>query len=253
MFTFEGMARNLVIDIGNHSSKMFLFDGFEIIWRGQIATSQAEEIPAYVRDQKFDHAIVSSVVPLSSRFIPQLNAMGKTIELNGSTPLPIKLNYETPHTLGADRIAAACGAWQLSEGSNVLVVVAGTCITYNLVDSGGNFLGGAISPGVHMRLQSMHSFTGKLPLISAEGDFPVIGKSTETSLRSGAINGTISELEGMIFRYSQEFTDLKVLITGGDGQVLAEGLKNGIFARPELIAQGLNTILNYNVVNRLVV
>lgn len=253
MFTFDHMSRNLVIDIGNHSSKMFLFEGDEIVWRGQRATALAEEIPSYVHDQKFDHVIVSSVVPLSSRFIPQLNAMGKTIELSGSTHLPLKLDYETPQTLGADRIAAACGAWQLSEGNNVLVIVAGTCITYNLIDSGGTFHGGAISPGIHMRLQSMHTFTGKLPLVSAEGNSPITGKSTETSLRSGAVNGTIAELEGMIFRYSQEFPELKVMITGGDGQVLAEGLKNGIFARPDLIAQGLNTILNYNVVNRLIV
>lgn len=232
---------------------MFLFEGDEIVWHSQRATSLAEDIPAFVSDQKFDYAIVSSVVPLSSRFVPQLNALGKTIELNSTTHLPLKLVYETPETLGADRIAAACGAWQLSKGNNVLIIVAGTCITYNLIDSGGTFHGGAISPGIHMRLQAMHSFTGKLPLVSVEGHSPFVGKSTETSLRSGAVNGTIAELEGMIFRYSQEFPQLKVMITGGDAQVLAEGLKNGIFARPELIAQGLNTILNYNVVNRLFV
>jgi type III pantothenate kinase len=253
MLTFEIMSRNLVIDIGNHSSKLFIFENDSIVWQHKHSTAEIQSIPAMVSDHKFDTAIVSSVVPLDSRFIPQLNAIAPTIELNGSTRLPLKLSYDTPETLGADRIAAACGAWQLSSGSNVLVIVAGTCITYNLIDQSGTFQGGAISPGIHMRLQAMHSFTGKLPLVSADGNSPVVAKTTEASLRSGALNGTISELEGMIFRYSEQFPNLKVMLTGGDGEVLAEGLKNGIFARPDLIAQGLNNILNYNVVNRLIV
>jgi type III pantothenate kinase len=148
-------------------------------------------------------------------------------------------------------MAAALAGWQRYEGHNVLVVVAGTCITYNIVEADGSFAGGAISPGLHMRLEAMHTFTGKLPQVKLRGDSPLLGTTTETSLRSGAVNGAVAELKGMIAAYSEQYPSLKTVISGGDGRFLAEALKNGIFARPELVAEGLNTILNYNVSNRL--
>jgi type III pantothenate kinase len=142
-------------------------------------------------------------------------------------------------------------AWQLFPGAPVLAIVAGTCITYNIVDKNGNFMGGAISPGLHMRVKSMHDYTKKLPLIKLEGEHPLTGNTTETSLRSGVFNGTVAELEGMIYHYLKQYPGLNTTIGGGDSTVLAEALKNGIFARPNLVAQGLYSILEYHVANHL--
>ena len=181
------------------------------------------------------------------QLIAALHPAKKLIRFGYKTPVPIKLSYATPETLGPDRIAAALAGWQLSGGGNVLTIVAGTCITYNVVETNGHFTGGAISPGLNMRLEAMHHFTGKLPLVRMKGDFPLTANTTESSLRSGALNGAVREVAGMIASYKSLYPEMKIVISGGDGAFLAEALKNGIFARPDLVAEGLNTILEYNV------
>jgi type III pantothenate kinase len=244
------MRGNLVIDIGNHSMKAYVFVDSKITRHETYAGHDWRLLEPFITSASYDACIVSTVVRLDVAFTAFLERCRIMIFLSASTPMPMQVSYEKPETLGPDRVAAALGGWQLSDGGNVLVVVAGTCITYNLVDSNGVFRGGAISPGLHMRLRAMHEFTGKLPLIGPQGEYPLIGNSTETSLRSGALNGMIQETKGMIEACKTQYPALKVIVSGGDGGFLAEALKNGIFARPDIVAEGLNTILNYNVANR---
>jgi type III pantothenate kinase len=246
------MSSNLVIDIGNHSTKVYVFSEGKIHRQKNIPGQDWSKIIAATESENFSASIVSSVVHIDPELTSVLRKKALCVVFDGTTSTPLKIKYTTAETLGPDRIAAALAGWQLSGGGNVLVIVAGTCITYNFVDESGSFLGGAISPGIHMRLQAMHEFTGKLPLVKMEGDRPLIGNSTETSIRSGALHGAILEVKGMIAEYSTIYSDLKIVVSGGDGSFLAEALKNGIFARPELVAEGLNTILNYNVANRLI-
>lgn len=242
---------NMVIDRGNHATKTYIFSEGKISFRESFDQAREEELVRFVSHQECDAIILCSVRSSDEHILAQLTPKKNFIRFTSATPTPLKLSYATPESLGPDRIAAALGGWQLSNGGNVLTIVAGTCITYNVVEANGTFVGGAISPGLHMRLKAMHEFTGKLPLVSLKGDAPLTANTTETSLRSGAVNGTVREVAGMIASYGALFPSLKTVISGGDGLFLAEALKNGIFARPELVAEGLNTILNYNVANRL--
>jgi type III pantothenate kinase len=162
-------------------------------------------------------------------------------------PLPIKILYATPQTLGVDRIAGSCGALQLFPGKNTLVIDAGTCITYDFTDSSKQYYGGSISPGLKMRFQAVHTFTARLPLVSPAENPELIGNSTETSIQSGIVNGTVAEIDGIIDRYRQKYPDLQVILCGGDGPFFENKLKASIFASPDLVLIGLNSVLIHNV------
>jgi len=148
--------------------------------------------------------------------------------------------------LGKDRIAAVTGAWSMFPAKNILAIDAGTCITYDLITSNGEYLGGGISPGIRMRFQAMHTFTGKLPLVEPEDFDELIGRSTRESLLSGVYNGVMAEISELIRLYGKKFDDLTVILTGGDHVFLHNKLKISIFAVPELVLLGLNEIFDYN-------
>ncbi len=168
--------------------------------------------------------------------------------LNHQTPIPIRLDYKTPETLGLDRIAAAVGAHHLYK-KDLLVIDAGTCITYDLVDKQGIYRGGVISPGLQMRMRAMSNYTAALPDISSEWEeipdvFP--GKSTKECLLHGAKQAILHEMNGFIDQFTEEYTHLSVILTGGDTPHFESNLKAPIFADFDLVLTGLNRILNYN-------
>ncbi|HLG02534.1 MAG TPA: type III pantothenate kinase [Bacteroidia bacterium] len=245
------MAGNLVLDFGNTSLKAAIFDNEGLAVQEFLLQPDPEEVLQFVRGREILACILAAVVDYPHHLETDLQAKFPLIKLDEFTAMPVKNRYESPATLGYDRIAAACGAWQLFPNTNVLAIVAGTCITYNIVNKKGEFLGGAIAPGLNMRLRAMHTFTGKLPLAKLEGNNPLTGTTTETSLRSGTYHAACAEIEGMIARYSKAFPGLEPVIGGGDGVFLAEGVKNGIFARPNLVTEGLNSILEYHAANNL--
>jgi type III pantothenate kinase len=132
--------------------------------------------------------------------------------------------------------------------TDVLIIDAGTCITYDFVDAEACYHGGAISPGIKMRYKSLHTFTENLPLLEPDNMNQLIGNSTETSIHSGVINGVINEIDSIIGQYRKKNKDLTVVLTGGDVNFLANKLKNGIFANPNFLIEGLNEILIHNLV-----
>ena len=160
--------------------------------------------------------------------------------------VPIKNLYETPETLGCDRLAAAVGADLLYPESNILIVDFGTAITIDLVTAAGEFKGGNISPGAMTRFRALHDYTSKLPLRSLSDDTMLISTNSNQAVESGVINGIVYEIEGYITRLSQDYEDLKIIFTGGDGNFFAKRLKNTIFAIYDLVVYGLNRILEYN-------
>jgi len=169
--------------------------------------------------------------------------------LTADMPLPIKLDYKTPETLGADRIADACGAAGLHPGESCLVIDAGTCITVDFIDAKGVYHGGAIMPGLKMNLQALHTFTAKLPLIDLEGveKTPVLGRSTEESILAGTVGATLLALAGYVALYKEKAPNLRVLLTGGDAKyLLASGTNNGWEHVQNLTLIGLNEIMIYN-------
>ncbi len=237
----------LVIDFGNTLQKFARFNGKEIADVKVFRDITPAELKNYIADEgPFEGCILSSVTDYREEIKSIQEKQEKFIELSHLVKLPIRLQYQTPETLGRDRIAAAVGGWAFHPGNDVLVIDAGTCITYDLTTKDGDYLGGAISPGIQMRFRSMRTFTGKLPLVEMDEFDGLIGRSTRESILSGVINGVIEEINGVIRQYRELYPELIVIITGGDHQFLHNKLKNSIFAAPELVLQGLNEILDHN-------
>jgi type III pantothenate kinase len=166
-------------------------------------------------------------------------------ELTESTPIPVKNLYKTPSSLGKDRIALAVGGAMIYKNKNILIIDVGTCITYDFVNDKNEYLGGGISPGIDMRLKSLHQFTAKLPLVEKKEMYSLIGNDTHSSILSGVLNGATEEVKGIIQLYQQQFNELNVILTGGDYIYFATLLKNTIFADQYFLLKGLNQILEY--------
>lgn len=239
---------NLVIDWGNSSLKLGWFVGPVLIHTQSIASP--DDLSALLAGQPVRHVIVSSTSRPADELRNRVNTIGGAdwLTLDGKTPVPISKHYDTPHTLGADRVAAAVGATVLFPGQNCLVIDMGTCITADLVDAGPTFRGGLIAPGVQMRFRAMHTFTERLPLVEVGEGWPdLTAQSTREAMRSGVLNGMLFELEGVIDAYRQRCSNLAVLVCGGDAPLFESRLKPTIFAVPELVLVGLNRILAHNV------
>ncbi|MBQ4367097.1 MAG: type III pantothenate kinase [Muribaculaceae bacterium] len=178
------------------------------------------------------------------------NRCRRVLRLSHTTPLPIALGYLTPETLGRDRIATAVGAWtvaqRLAPGSDMLIIDAGTAVTYDLVTGAGRFVGGNISPGLEMRFKALHEHTGNLPLVSSNGAMPVVGYDTDTAIRSGVALGLLGEIRSHIADIRLSHPNLLVFVTGGDGKFLRNNLKSDFIYLENLLAEGLNRIFLYN-------
>ncbi|MBS1680250.1 MAG: type III pantothenate kinase [Bacteroidetes bacterium] len=233
---------NLVIDSGNTRIKAGIFAKEKL--EETLLFDTENELKGFLRSNNFENILISSVSILGTQILEWATAKKKML-LTHRLPLPIKINYKTPETLGVDRIAAVCGAIQLYPDNNCLAIDAGTCMTFDFIDRDKNYLGGGISPGIAMRFEAMHTFTAKLPLVTAATE-KLIGDSTESSMRSGVMNGILAETEGIIARYKEQYPDLRVVLCGGDALFFENNLKQSIFAAPELVLIGLNRILCHN-------
>lgn len=236
---------NIAVDFGNTSIKAGLFEEDQLIER--IVFDREKKILDLIKLKKPEHCIFSSVRKGNRKILQEAGKFCNTIGLNSQTPIPLHNLYATPQTLGTDRIAAVVGAQHLYPDRNVLVIDAGTCITYDLLDAEGSYHGGAISPGMDIKFKALHKFTSKLPSIAFRSSYELIGKTSKGSMLSGVINGTIAEMEGMIIRYEQYFEELTILICGGKSKFFESKIKGHIFAIPDLVLIGLNQILRFNV------
>jgi type III pantothenate kinase len=236
---------NLVVDSGNTRFKIGIFEGASLIQKHSFAES--ELLKSFLSKNSFSHVLVSSVNYNAHEILKWTQGSGKKIVLDATLSLPIILTYTTPGTLGVDRIAAVCGALELYPGHDCLVIDIGTCINYEFLSHDKIYLGGAISPGIMMRFEAMHTFTSKLPLVKPLNEPNLIGDSTESCMQSGVMNGAIEEVNGIINRYIEYFPDLKVILCGGDSAFFENKLKHPIFVAPELVLSGLNRILRYHV------
>jgi type III pantothenate kinase len=235
---------NIAIDVGNTRLKVGIFEKKALIEKHSFQTK--DELFLFLKQRSYKNAIVSSVGISGDEVADRVNAEDIRITLSHLLPLPITIRYSTPHTLGVDRIAAVCGAWEMFPKQNSLVIDAGTCITYDWLDAEGNYFGGSISPGLEMRLKAMHTFTARLPLVNINREVSLVGDSTEHALQSGAWHGLLAEVDGIIDRYQQQHGAMQVIVGGGDALFFENRLKHTIFAAPELVLIGLNRILLHN-------
>lgn len=238
---------NLVIDIGNSSIKTAIFEKGEMI-----ASSQFEDeglIPGWFSGfPGIRRAIISTVRKDDGGLKQTLEAGGtEVLILDMNTRLPLANRYRTPETLGKDRLAAAVGASVTFPGHNILVIDAGTAITIDLVSAGNEYLGGNISPGLSMRFKSLEKFTDNLPLVRRAETDTLLGDDTESAIRSGVQWGIIFELDEYINRQKKRYSDLKVIMTGGDAPFFDKKLKNSIFVDLNLNLRGLDRIIDYNL------
>lgn len=236
--------KNIVIDRGNSSFKAGLFAGEHL--QSEFATTHKEELIRWVNEQSPSFIMVSSVSGDMTPDLDKYNDAAQVLVLDSHTPLPFKNLYKTPGTLGPDRLAAVAGAFSLAPNQNCLVIDAGTCITYDFIDSNGSYRGGGISPGLRMRLQALHQFTAGLPLAALPSHADLIGADTLGSITSGVVNGAVAEVEGIIAKYLEKHGDTKVFLCGGDTFFFESKLKQHIFAVANLVLIGLNRILLYN-------
>jgi len=236
---------NLVVDSGNTRIKAGLFKDRELITKESFLN--LAELKNFIIAADADHILVSSVNHDPAEILSWSASAGKKISLTSSLTLPVQIDYLTPDSLGVDRLAAVCGAQDLFPDKNCLVIDAGTCINYELVDAHGIYHGGAISPGISMRFQAMHTFTARLPLVNADEEIGLIGNTTKTCLQSGVMNGVLEEVKGIIKQYQLIYRDLTVIMCGGDYPFFENRLKPAIFVAPELVLIGLNRILRYHV------
>ncbi|MFQ3579804.1 MAG: type III pantothenate kinase [Bacteroidales bacterium] len=236
---------NLVIDIGNTLVKIAVFDKETLIDKYTDTILNISTINYYIQKYEIRHGIISTVRE-NNYNMSEISNHIKLIILDTNTRIPIQNLYETPHTLGRDRIAAAVGGWSMFPNKKLLIIDIGTAITYDYVSEAGEFLGGNISPGITLRYKSLYEFTGKLPYITPANNYPLFGVSTETAIRSGVQTGIVNEINSYICAFMEHYPAGIVIISGGDVKFIADKIKNNSIFEPELVLKGLNSILQYN-------
>ncbi|MBC7388189.1 MAG: type III pantothenate kinase [Opitutaceae bacterium] len=237
------MQENLCVDIGNTLIKAGIFRGKNLIEK--VVFESYDAFIFWAVKQSFANVIISNVKKEEAQLLDTFS-LSNLLIFDYKLHLPIKNTYKTPETLGKDRLASVLGAMSIFPGKNCLIIDAGTCITYDIINSNAEYLGGAISPGLSMRFKALNQFTAKLPLLETGENFPVTGNDTNSSIRSGVQNGMIYEIEGMIENYKNLYPELTVILCGGDSSFFESKIKGTIFAFPDLVLIGLNHSLLYN-------
>ena len=241
----------LAVDIGNTRIKCAVFENNNIL---ELIVFGAHDLFNSIFEILKKHAEIDAIVVASVGNI-DVNAFDfveHRIKIEWITyefPFPFKNNYQTPTTLGIDRMILASGAVLQFPSQNRLVIDAGTCLTYDFIDNQDAYLGGAISLGLQMRYQSLRNFTSKLPLLPATYPENYIGSSTAESIHSGVVNGIIYEIEGFLKCYEADYSKFTIILTGGDALFLAKRLKNTIFANSNFLLESLNYTYQYKIKN----
>ena len=237
---------NLIVDIGNTSTKLAVYDKGKRIFASRINDLSCEELEKELSGHKIKRAIISSVKELAP-FISDLlfTNISDVHVLSHRSKLPFKIEYETPETLGTDRIAAVAGAYECFQGEDVLVIDAGTAITFDFL-LGNCYKGGNISPGINMRFYALNKFTEKLPLVEKTSVFSFPGKNSTDAILAGVIRGVTFEINEYIRTFKKERKKIKVIITGGDCDFLKEKGSHEAYYMPDIVIDGLNYILEYN-------
>jgi type III pantothenate kinase len=241
----------LTVDVGNTRIKAAVFEG-DILLEHFVFVK--EELQKNIKNilnifKNTTHLVVASVGNVNEQSFLDFEKEVVVHFVSHKDSFPFVNGYETPQTLGIDRMVLAAGATLLFPGQNRLVVDAGTCVTLDFINENDTYLGGAIAPGLQLRYKALHDFTAKLPLLSLESPEDVIGKSTAESIHSGVVNGLVYEIDGFIDQYRVLYSNFIIILTGGDTEFLAKRLKNTIFANSNFLLESLNQTFQYKIKN----
>jgi type III pantothenate kinase len=248
---------NLVLDIGNSNNKVAVFNGKDLLHYQTLKDLDADALTGWIKKYKVQNSILSSVGVDGTELIKVLRSTTNYVEFSTQINTGVKNEYKTPSTLGLDRWAKVIAAQRLYPHKNCFMIDAGTCITYDLLNSRAEYFGGSISLGIDMRFQALHHFTKRLPLVNwnpEEINIPE-GTDTTTAIESGVLQGIVNEVEGFIALQDKNNEDLMVVITGGNAAFLLKQLKNSIFAPqithdPYLVLKGLNEVIAFEYVQK---
>lgn len=231
----------LVIDQGNTAIKFGVFKNqTSFFGRGWF------ELKKIIEENNVQHAILSNVA--ASELQEEIKKLlPRVLFLNPNMKIPLNNLYATPNTLGSDRLANAVAINQLKQSGSALCIDIGTCLKFDFVNEEGSYLGGSISPGMRMRFKSLHDYTKKLPLINKWDTTQLIGNDTASSIVSGVVEGMSNEINQTIHRYSMQYSELTIFLTGGDYAYFENAINYRIFADPNLTLHGLKIILEANV------
>lgn len=238
---------NLCIDQGNSGVKLAVFNNDQLLYEDRFPELTLEILQELFQKYSVQSGILSAVIDLPFEIIQFLTENCRQfIELNHLTPVPVENRYETPETLGKDRLAAVVGAVSLQPDKELLVIDAGTAITYDFVDANGAYFGGNIAPGMDLRLKALHVFTGKLPLAEIDVQPPLLGVNTISAIQAGVFHGIVFEMNGYIDTLKVKYPKLSIFLTGGGSIFFENNIKSPIFAVKNLVLIGLNRILQFN-------
>lgn len=241
----------LIIDIGNTLVKIALMRSPEDMKLFSFQELTMNDIRDIEASADIDGVALCSVRERDTRLIDYFKGRyAEFLEITASTPMPISINYKTPHTLGVDRLMAAVGARYYNTEDDLLVCDFGSAITYDFVSAEGEFSGGNIAPGASLRFRSLNEFTKKLPLCSLEETVPLLGEDTRSAISAGVVHGILYEINGYLEYFKSQKKTFSVFFTGGDGKYFADKLKKPIFVKSYLTITGMYVVLNYNYANK---
>jgi type III pantothenate kinase len=240
------MSTTLCFDFGNTRKKVAVFNEAAIEKVIVLPDDSIETIQPLINEFQPTKSILSSVIDHNTAIEELLASKTKFHKLSHLTRVSFTTPVGKPETIGADRLALCAAAVHYYPTTNNLVIGMGSCVTYNFINKYHEFVGGAISPGLEMRLKALNYYTAKLPLVKADSNLPLIGYDTTTNILTGVVLGLAKEIDGFIEAYRERFRNFNVLLTGGDIVYLGSHLKNKIFADPDLIFKGLYAISEVN-------
>jgi type III pantothenate kinase len=260
------LKMNLIIDIGNTRTKLALFEKNSLIEKANVDVLTLDALSDMMKGRNIEGVIMCVSGQNTEGVEDWLRENYFFIKLNHETPLPIENEYDTPQTLGKDRLASAAAAHFLYPNKTCLVIDGGTALTFNLLTEKGTFVGGNITAGLKMRFKALHHFTAKLPLLEQNmerSDIPntfgtegvdesnLIGKNTNDAILKGVQLGILSEIEGFIHRFKEKNSNIQIILTGGDGLFFKNNLQlDNTTHEPNLVLIGLNQILNFNLLKK---
>jgi len=239
---------NLTVDIGNTTIKLVVFDSSKVVARYVITHEDVFDMQDLINTYSIQNSIVSTVTTSEFPWMSLLTKNTHCIRVNHAIRIPFISSYSPFEKLGLDRVVGLSAAIKMFPEEDVLVIDAGTCITYDLMNAQAHHLGGSISPGLGMRYRAMHEFTDALPKLDVTNPSAFPPSNTQEAIHHGVIDGACAEIEAFIAQYTENSSNFKVILTGGDANFLAERLKNGIFAHVDFLAHGLNTLLELNLI-----
>ena len=238
----------LAIDVGNTRIKAAVFEEYSLnkLYFLEKDSFQKGLKNIFKMHENISDLWVSAVSDIQKKVFTELPQGVKVHFISHLDTYPFQNLYATPTTLGLDRMVLASGAVLKYTNTNRLIIDAGTCITYDVVNAAGDYLGGAISPGLRLRYHSLNQFTSKLPLLTLEMPEKYIGNTTNQSMHSGVVNGVLNEIDGYISRFMEDYENFTIILTGGDADFLAKRLKSTIFANSNFLLESLNHLFQFN-------